>query len=116
MKKMQIFCQKRVSYVHFLGFFFSEARHALSRRCRSYWHVHPNASLARVVGHYDVGPDMIHCGPYKVCAKHPGTMGRCRACGDNHTTGRTWNCDNTVLEYEVRCSANSWPYRYTTNS
>jgi len=29
---------------------------------------------------------------------------------------RTWNCDESITEYEVRCSANSWPYRYTTDS
>ena len=58
---------------------------------------------------------MRHCGPYKVCAKHPDRVGLCRVCGFGHATGRAWHCDPTIVEYNVRCSANSYPYRYTTS-
>ena len=83
-------------------------------RCRSYWHAQPHKSLERVARHYRKGP-MRHCGPYQVCVKHPTRAGKCRTCGFGFFTGRTFYHDPNITEYEIRCSANSYPYRYTVS-
>ena len=83
------------------------------RRCRSFWHAHPNASLARVVKHYQEANGFHHCGPYRVCKKHPDQI-LCDKCGYGALTTRVWYDDETVNDYDLRCSANGYPYRYTT--
>ena len=77
-------------------------------------HAHPTADVSRAATHYQTARQLTYCGPYRVCEKHPGTT-TCHECGYGARTTRVWHDDPDINEYILHCSANSYPYRYTTS-
>ena len=74
----------------------------VDHKCRSYLHRHPGRTVAQAVLFY-TSRDAPHtcCGPYRDGAALEAKP-------------RDWVCDDTVNDYELWCSYNSFPYRLTT--